>query len=75
MKISIVGTGYVGLVAGACLAELGNAVLCLDPDKERVDMLIRGEIPIHEPGLPPIVRRNVTAGRLRFTRKDRKSVV
>ena len=75
MKISIVGTGYVGLVAGACLAELGNAVLCLDPDKERVDMLIRGEIPIHEPGLPPIVRRNVTAGRLRFTRNEAESVL
>jgi UDPglucose 6-dehydrogenase len=67
MKISVIGTGYVGLVAGACFADLGNDVLCLDPDEARLEKLNRGEIPIYEPGLQPIVQRNVAAGRLRFT--------
>jgi len=67
MKITVVGTGYVGLVSGACLAELGNEVLCLDVDVAKVERLRAGEIPIHEPGLEPLVRRNAQAGRLRFT--------
>jgi len=67
MKISIIGTGYVGLVSGACLAELGNDVMCLDVDKSKIDMLNRGEIPIYEPGLEAMVKRNAAAGRLRFT--------
>ena len=67
MKITVVGTGYVGLVSGACLADVGNDVLCLDVDPDKVRTLEGGEIPIHEPGLLEIVRRNVAAGRLSFT--------
>jgi UDPglucose 6-dehydrogenase len=63
----VVGTGYVGLVSGACLAEVGNHVLCLDLDPEKIRILENGDIPIHEPGLVDIVRRNVAAGRLGFT--------
>jgi UDPglucose 6-dehydrogenase len=66
MKIAVVGTGYVGLVAGACLAETGNDVICVDVDEEKVRDLNRGIIPIHEPGLEDIVARNVREGRLRF---------
>ncbi|GAB2886701.1 UDP-glucose/GDP-mannose dehydrogenase family protein [Uliginosibacterium flavum] len=67
MKITVVGTGYVGLVSGACLAEVGNDVLCLDLDAEKIRILKDGGIPIHEPGLDQVVARNVAAGRLRFT--------
>jgi UDPglucose 6-dehydrogenase len=67
MNVSVVGTGYVGLVTGACLADVGNNVLCLDVDHDKVSQLNAGKIPIHEPGLEPIVRRNREAGRLRFT--------
>jgi UDPglucose 6-dehydrogenase len=67
MKVSIVGTGYVGLVAGACLAEMGNQVLCLDSDDGKVAALNAGRIPIYEPGLQPLVARNRAAGRLAFT--------
>ena len=67
MKITIIGTGYVGLVTGACLAEVGNDVLCVDIDARRSTRLNSGEIPIHEPGLEPIVERNDAAGRLQFT--------
>src|SRR6185369_16753880 len=67
MKITVVGTGYVGLVTGACLAEMGNHVLCLDLDKRKIAMLEEGGIPIHEPGLEEVVRRNVRGGRLQFT--------
>ena len=67
MKLTMIGTGYVGLVSGACLADVGNEVLCLDLDAHKVARLQAGEIPIHEPGLEEVVRRNVTAGRLRFT--------
>ncbi|UXY13724.1 UDP-glucose/GDP-mannose dehydrogenase family protein [Chitiniphilus purpureus] len=67
MKITVIGSGYVGLVTGACLSEHGNDVLCLDVDSRKIEMLQRGEIPIHEPGLEEIVRRNAAAGRLRFT--------
>ena len=60
MKITVIGTGYVGLVTGTCLAELGNTVFCLDVDQAKIDLLNRGEIPIHEPGLKeldlPLVR-------------------
>lgn len=74
MKISIVGTGYVGLVTGACLADAGNEVLCLDLDPHKIQILESGGIPIHEPGLLDIVRKNVAAGRLKFTTSVETSV-
>jgi len=67
MKITVIGTGYVGLVSGACMAEVGNDVLCLDLDAEKIRILQDGGIPIHEPGLLEMVKRNVAAGRLHFT--------
>ncbi len=67
MKISVIGTGYVGLVSGTCMAEVGNDVLCLDLDPAKIKILEDGGIPIHEPGLLEMVRRNVAAGRLKFT--------
>jgi len=67
MKITIFGSGYVGLVTGACFADVGNDVLCVDVDPRKVAMLQHGEIPIHEPGLDELVRRNGDDGRLRFT--------
>jgi len=67
MKITIIGTGYVGLVTGACLAELGNDVFCLDLDQSKIALLNSGGIPIHEPGLAEIVGRNRAAGRLHFS--------
>ena len=67
MKVTVIGTGYVGLVTGACLADVGNDVLCLDLDQRKIDTLNGGGIPIHEPGLDAVVARNRAAGRLRFT--------
>ncbi len=74
MQIAIVGTGYVGLVAGACLAETGNNVVCADVVEEKVVRLNDGEIPIYEPGLRPLVRRNLRSGRLAFTSDIRAAV-
>ena len=74
MKITVVGTGYVGLVSGACLAEMGNDVLCLDLDPEKIRILKEGGIPIHEPGLDQVVARNVAAGRLHFTTDVQEAV-
>ena len=67
MKVTVVGTGYVGLVTGACLSEMGNHVVCLDLDERKIRVLNEGGIPIHEPGLESVVKRNVAAGRLQFT--------
>jgi UDPglucose 6-dehydrogenase len=66
-RICVIGVGYVGLVTGACFADLGNDVVCLDIDEAKVDRLRRGESPIYEPGLTEILKRNIAAGRLRFT--------
>ena len=74
MKITVIGTGYVGLVTGTCLAEVGNDVLCLDLDASKIKTLKEGGIPIHEPGLLEMVRRNVAAGRLSFTTSIEESV-
>ncbi|WP_144629781.1 UDP-glucose dehydrogenase family protein [Bordetella genomosp. 13] len=74
MKITVIGTGYVGLVTGACLAEMGNQVLCLDTDSAKVAMLRQGSIPIYEPGLDELVSRNAAGNRLRFTDDVEESV-
>jgi UDPglucose 6-dehydrogenase len=74
MKIAVVGTGYVGLVLGACMAESGNDVVCVDKDAAKVRMLRRGKIPIYEPGLEEMVKRNKTEGRLMFTTELPKAV-
>ncbi len=66
MKLTVVGAGYVGLVTGACFAEMGNDVLCVDLDESKIAMLQRGEVPIHEPGLKELIERNVAAERLHF---------
>ena len=67
MRITIFGSGYVGLVSGACFADAGNRVLCVDIDARKIERLQRGEVPIHEPGLTALIERNTRAGRLRFT--------
>ena len=67
MNVTIIGTGYVGLVSGACLADAGNSILCLDLDGDKIGLLNRNQIPIYEPGLEPIVKRNREAGRLTFS--------
>ena len=74
MKIAVLGTGYVGLVTGAGFAELGNDVTCIDIDAGRVAALERGEVPIHEPGLPELLQRNRTRGRIRFATDGRAAV-
>jgi len=74
MKITVIGSGYVGLVSGACLAELGNDVLCLDVDPRKIAILNSGGVPIYEPGLEELIKSNVAAGRLRFTTDVAESV-
>jgi UDPglucose 6-dehydrogenase len=74
VKVTVFGSGYVGLVTGACFAEAGNNVLCVDIDAGKVERLQRGEIPIHEPGLDVVVRRNFEKGRLRFTTSAEEGV-
>lgn len=74
MRITIIGSGYVGLVSGACLADLGNDVMCLDTDVRKIDTIRAGEMPIYEPGLKELVLRNVDAGRLQFTNNMRLAV-
>src|SRR6201996_1737334 len=67
MKIAVVGTGYVGLVTGTCLAETGNHVICVDINEKKVEMMKNGKVPIYEPGLDIIFSRNISQGRLKFT--------
>ena len=67
MEISIIGSGYVGLVTGACFADVGHSVICVDNDPKKVEALQAGKVPIYEPGLEEVIHRNVSAGRLRFT--------
>ncbi|MED5619603.1 UDP-glucose dehydrogenase family protein [Ideonella sp. BN130291] len=74
MKVTTVGTGYVGLVTAACLAEMGNHVMCLDVDRDKIRTLNAGGIPIHEPGLQEMVQRNAAAGRMQFTTDPAKAV-
>jgi UDPglucose 6-dehydrogenase len=74
MRITIFGSGYVGLVTGACMADAGNDVLCVDVDERKTAMLQRGEVPIHEPGLDALIRRSADAGRLRFTTNAKEGV-
>ena len=74
MNITVIGTGYVGLVSGTCLADIGNDVLCLDVDAAKIAMLNGGDVPIHEPGLKEMIARNRAAGRLRFTTDVAQSV-
>lgn len=74
MKVTVFGSGYVGLVTGACLAETGNQVVCVDVDHEKISMLKRGQVPIYEPGLQEIVSRNIESGRLSFTTDAREGV-
>jgi UDPglucose 6-dehydrogenase len=74
MKIAMIGTGYVGLVTGTCLADSGNEVTCVDIDQAKIERLEQGQIPIYEPGLSELVVRNAAAGRLRFTTKTHDAV-
>ena len=74
MKVTVFGTGYVGLVTGVCLAEVGNDVLCIDVDQQKIDNLNKGIIPIYEPGLETLVKENQQAGRLRFTTDTQEAV-
>ncbi|MBN2432869.1 MAG: UDP-glucose/GDP-mannose dehydrogenase family protein [Acidobacteria bacterium] len=74
MKIAVFGIGYVGLVTGTCFAETGHDVICVDIDQEKISGLLRGECPIYEPGLEPMIQRNMEAHRLRFTDDARQAV-
>ena len=67
MKISVIGTGYVGLVTGTCLAETGNEVICVDIDKEKIEKMRNGVVPIYEPHLDILFDRNISSNRLKFT--------
>ena len=67
MKVVIIGSGYVGLVSGTCFAEFGAQVTCIDTDKQKIDLLNNGKIPIYEPGLEELVRSNLDNGKLNFT--------
>ena len=74
MRVAMIGTGYVGLVSGACFADFGHEVTCVDKDKSKIDALERGVMPIFEPGLDALVASNVRAGRLKFTTELKPAV-
>src|ERR1700753_1982526 len=74
MRVTVFGSGYVGLVTGACLAEAGNHVVCVDVDEGKIERLKRNEVPIHEPGLDAVLKRNAEAGRLEFNPEPVKGV-
>jgi hypothetical protein len=74
MNLSIIDTGYVGLTTGTCFAEVGHHVTCVDNDPEKIGTLLAGEIPIYEPGLEDLVKKNVAAGRLKFTTSTAEGV-
>ena len=75
MKICMIGTGYVGLVSGACFADLGNNVICVDKDAEKIDMLNNNQIPIYEPGLEELVKKNLKSGNLKFTTDIKSAII
>ena len=74
MRITVIGTGYVGLVTGTCFAEVGHQVICVDCDAAKVDLLRKGGMPIYEPGLEELVQKNVASGQLTFTISTREGV-
>ncbi|MBY0402608.1 MAG: FAD-dependent monooxygenase, partial [Cyanobacteria bacterium] len=74
MKVCVVGTGYVGLVTGTCLAEMGNDVICVDNNQDKVKRLEAGEVPIYEPGLDELIQTNTREGRLKFTTNLQEAV-
>ena len=75
MKLCMIGTGYVGLVSGACFSDLGNSVICVDKDTKKIDNLKKGIMPIYEPGLDELVKKNHTLGKLKFTSNLKESVL
>jgi len=74
MRVTIFGSGYVGLVTGACLADAGNHVICVDVDQGKIDRLNKDQVPIHEPGLDALISRNRAAGRIEFTTDAKRAV-
>ena len=75
MKLCMIGTGYVGLVSGACFSDLGNSVICVDKDHKKIDNLKKGVMPIYEPGLDELVKKNYRSGKLKFTSNLKESVL
>ena len=74
MRVTIFGTGYVGIVTGACFAEVGNDVLCMDIDSSRIEEISKGHLPLFEPGLEALIRKNTASGKLHFTSDTRQAV-